>query len=195
MEPTPVLELDPGARRKLSEMREAGRFDGSALRVSVRERGASFRYSLEVVEAAARDAGDAAFDACGVAFYVDAASQPLLRGATLQYVEDLSGGGFKFENPNRPRLLDVPLAGAVQGVLDAEVNPGVAAHGGRVTLVDVLPGGRVVVEFGGGCQGCGQADLTLREGVTAALRAALPEITEVLDATDHAAGETPYYSR
>jgi len=195
MEPAPLLALDAGAERKLAEMREAGRFDASALRVSVRERGASFRYSLEVVEASARGDGDAAFDAAGIHFYVDAASQPLLRGATLQYVEDLSGGGFKFENPNRPRLLEVPLAGEVQRVLDEQVNPGVAAHGGRVTLVDVLEGGRVVVEFGGGCQGCGQADLTLREGVTATLRHALPEITEVLDATDHEAGETPYYAR
>src|SRR5215468_4453934 len=179
-----LLQLDPGALRKLSEMRDAGRFDGSALRVSVRERGASFRYALEVVEGAARGEDDAVFEAVGIPFYVDGASQSLQRGATLQYVEELSGGGFRFENPNRPRLLEVPLAGAVQRVLDEEVNPGVAADGGRV-----------VVEFGGGCQGCGMADLTLREGVTATLRRALPEITEVLDATDHAAGETPYYSR
>jgi Fe/S biogenesis protein NfuA len=190
----PLLRLDPGAERKLSEMRDAGRFDGSALRVSVRERGASFRYSLEVVEAAARTEDDAAFEAAGVRFHVDGASQPLLRGATLQYVEDLTGGGFRFENPNRPRLLDVPLAGQVQRLLDEEINPGVAAHGGRVTLVDVA-GGRVVVEFGGGCQGCGMANLTLREGVTATLRRALPEITEVVDATDHEAGETPYHPR
>ena len=194
MEPTPLLALDAGAERKLSEMREAGRFDASALRVSVRERGASFRYSLEVVDASARAEDDAAFEAVGVRFHVDGASQPLLRGATLQYVEDLTGGGFRFENPNRPRLLDVPLAGQVQRLLDEEINPGVAAHGGRVTLVDVA-GGRVVVEFGGGCQGCGMANLTLREGVTATLRRALPEISEVVDATDHEAGETPYHPR
>ena len=189
---TPLLQLDPGAERKLAEMRDAGRFDGSALRVCVHERGASFRYSLEVVEAGARAEEDAVFEAAGVRFHVDGASQPRLRGATLQYVEELTGGGFRFENPNRPRLLDVPLAGQVQRILDEEVNPGVAAHGGRVTLVDVA-GGRVVVEFGGGCQGCGMANLTLREGVTATLRRAIPEITEVVDATDHEAGATPYH--
>ena len=189
------LALDEAASRKLAEMRDAGRFDGSALRVSVREHGAAFRYALERVDAESREADDTIVEAAGILFYLDARSVPLLRGATLQYVEDLSGGGFKFENPNRPRLLEVPLAGEVQRVLDEQVNPGVAAHGGRVTLVDVLEGGRVVVEFGGGCQGCGQADLTLREGVTATLRHALPEITEVLDATDHEAGETPYYAR
>ena len=61
-------------------------------------------------------------------------------------------------------------------------------------LIDVQ-GGRVVVEFGGGCQGCGMADVTLREGVTATLRRAIPEITEVVDATDHEAGESPYHPR
>ena len=191
---TSLLALDEAAGRKLAEMRDAGRFDGSALRVSVREHGAAFRYALELVDAASRDAGDAVVEATGILFYLDARSVPLLRGATLQYVENLSGGGFRFENPNRPSMLDVPLAGAVQRLLDEQINPGIAAHGGRVTLMDVQ-GGRVVVEFGGGCQGCGMADLTLREGVTATLRQALPEITEVVDATDHEAGESPYHPR
>jgi Fe/S biogenesis protein NfuA len=189
-----VLTLDEAAGRKLAEMREAGRFDDSALRVTVREHGAAFRYSLELVEAASREGEDAVFEADGIVFYVDAVSVPLLRGATLQYAESLSGGGFRFENPNRPALLELPLAGAVQQLLDDQINPGIAAHGGRVTLMDVQ-GGRVVVEFGGGCQGCGMADVTLREGVTATLRQALPEITEVVDSTDHEAGESPYHPR
>ena len=191
---TPLLDLDEAAGHKLAEMRDAGRFDGSALRVSVREHGAAFRYALELVDAASRDGEDALVEAAGIRFYVDAQSVPLLRGATLQYVENLSGGGFRFENPNHPALLDVPLAGAVQRLLDEEINPGIAAHGGRVTLMDVQ-GGRVVVEFGGGCQGCGMADVTLREGVTATLRRAIPEISEVVDSTDHEAGESPYHPR
>ena len=190
----PLLTLDEAAGRKLAEMREAGRFDGSALRVSAREHGATFRYSLELVEAASREDEDAVIEADGILFYVDARSVPLLRGAKLQYVESLSGGGFRFENPNRPPLLELPLAGAVQRLLDDEINPGIAAHGGRVTLMDVQ-GGRVVVEFGGGCQGCGMADVTLREGVTATLQRALPEITEVVDSTDHEAGASPYHPR
>ena len=189
-----ILDLDDAAARKLAEMREAGRFEGSALRVSAREQGAAFRYALELVDAASQGAGDRVLELAGVRVYVDAASARLLRGATLQYVDGLSGGGFRFENPNRPRLLELPLAARVQQLLDEQVNPGIAAHGGRVTLVDVQ-GGRVVVEFGGGCQGCGMADVTLREGVTAALRAGIPEIAEVVDATDHDAGESPYHPR
>jgi Fe/S biogenesis protein NfuA len=191
---TPLLALDPAAGRKLAEMREAGRFDGSALRISVRERGAAFHYALERVDAGSRAEGDLVVDAAGIPFYVDAQSAPLLRGATLEYVESLSGGGFRFENPNRPRLLELPLAARVQRILDEEINPGIAAHGGRVTLLDVQ-GDRVVVEFGGGCQGCGMVDFTLREGVAATLRQALPEIAEVVDATDHEAGTTPYHPR
>jgi Fe/S biogenesis protein NfuA len=191
---TPLLELDPGARSRLAEMRDAGRFDGSALRVSVRERGAAFHYALERVDAGSRDAADLVVELDGIRVYVDAQSAPLLRGATLRYVDGLSGGGFRFENPNRPRLLELPLAGRVQRVLDEEINPGVAAHGGRVTLVDVQ-GDRVVIEFGGGCQGCGMAELTLREGVAATLRSAIPEIAEVVDATDHEAGKSPYLPR
>ncbi len=188
----PILSFDEGAGRKLAEMREAGRFTDSALRVSVQEEGAAFHYQIEVVEEDAREAGDAIVECEGIAVYVDPGSAPRLRGATLRYVDDLSGSGFKFDNPNRPRLLENPIAARVQQVLDEQINPGVASHGGRVSLVDVQES-RVWIRFGGGCQGCGQADVTLKEGVVGALRQAVPEIAEVLDATDHAAGEQPYF--
>jgi Fe/S biogenesis protein NfuA len=188
----PVLRFDAVASRKLAEMRDAGRFQGSALRVTVEEEGAAFLYQIQVVEEGSRGDADAAVDCDGVAFFVDPASAERLRGAELQYVDSLSGGGFRFENPNRPRLLADPLAARVQRVLDDEINPGVAGHGGRVSLVDVRDG-RVFIRFGGGCQGCGMVDTTLREGVVGTLQRAIPEIREVLDATDHAAGETPYY--
>jgi Fe/S biogenesis protein NfuA len=188
----PVLRFDAVASRKLAEMRDAGRFQGSALRVTVEEEGAAFLYQIQVVGEASRSGADEAVDCDGVAFFVDPASAQRLRGAELQYVDSLTGGGFRFENPNRPRLLENPLAARVQRVLDDEINPGVAGHGGRVSLVDVQDG-RVFIRFGGGCQGCGMVDTTLREGVVGTLQRALPEIREVLDTTDHAAGETPYY--
>jgi Fe/S biogenesis protein NfuA len=187
-----ILRFDEAAARKLGEMREAGRFDGSALRVTVEEVGAAFHYRIEVVEADTRAEDDDVLLCDGIPFYFDAGSSERLRGAELQYVDSLSGGGFRFENPNRPRLLENPLAARVQAVLDEQINPGVAAHGGRVSLVGV-EGDRVFVRFGGGCQGCGMADVTLKDGVVAALKREVPEVAEVLDATDHAAGENPYY--
>jgi Fe/S biogenesis protein NfuA len=188
----PVLSFDEAATAKLLEMRDAGRFQGSGLRVAVQEDGATFLYQIEVVDLDTRTEVDEAVECEGIGFFVDPASALLLRGAELQYVDELSGGGFKFENPNRPRLLDNPLAVRVQQVLDAEINPGVASHGGRVSLVKVEDD-RVYIRFGGGCQGCGMVDVTLRDGVIGTLQRSVPEISEVLDTTDHAAGDAPYY--
>jgi Fe/S biogenesis protein NfuA len=188
----PILSFDEGATRKLGEMRDADRFSGSALRVTVEEEGASFHYQVAVVKEDSRRDGDAVAHCEGIPFYVDPDSAPRLRGATLQYIDGLAGAGFKFENPNRPKLLENPFAARVQQVLEDEINPGVADHGGRVILVDVEDG-RVFIRFGGGCQGCGMADVTLKQGVVAALQRAIPEIAEVLDTTDHAAGADPYY--
>jgi Fe/S biogenesis protein NfuA len=81
----------------------------------------------------------------------------------------------------------------VQQVLDDQVNPGLASHGGAVSLVDIQET-RVVLSFGGGCQGCGMVDVTLKDGVAAQLQQQIPEITEVVDVTDHSAGENPYYA-
>jgi Fe/S biogenesis protein NfuA len=188
----PILNFDEGATHKLDEMRAEGRFDGSALRISVDEEGAAFHYQIEVVDLGTDTDGDQLLDCNGVGVLVDPVSVERLRGATLQYMDRLEGAGFRFENPNKPALLGNPLAAQVQEILDQEINPGVAAHGGRVSLVAVEDT-RVFVRFGGGCQGCGQADLTLKEGVVATIQRQIPEITEVLDATDHEAGDNPYY--
>ncbi len=188
----PILALDEAAAAKLKTMKDAGRFDGSALRVTVSRDGAAFHYQLEVVEEETASPEDAVIDAAGVRFYVDAESVPRLRGATLQYVDAMSDGGFRFENPNQPELLSNPIAARVQRLLDERINPGVADHGGHVSLVDVQEG-RVFLRFGGGCQGCGMVDVTLKEGIQAQLMAEIPEITQVLDETDHAAGTNPYY--
>ncbi len=80
----------------------------------------------------------------------------------------------------------------VQEIIDNEINPSVAGHGGYISLLDVQ-GTRVFLHMGGGCQGCGMAAQTLKHGVEVALRRQIPEISEVLDTTDHASGSNPYY--
>ena len=80
----------------------------------------------------------------------------------------------------------------VQEVLDTRINPSVAAHGGRVGLIGVQ-GNSIFIQLGGGCQGCGQADVTLKQGIEVEIRAAVPEVGDILDTTDHAAGRNPYY--
>jgi Fe-S cluster biogenesis protein NfuA len=81
----------------------------------------------------------------------------------------------------------------VQKLFDEEINPAVAMHGGNVELVDVKEN-IVYVRLGGGCQGCGMADVTLKQGIEHAVRKVVPEVGDVLDVTDHAGGRNPYYS-
>lgn len=90
---------------------------------------------------------------------------------------------------------DAALVERVQYVIDAEVNPQIASHGGRVSLVEISAEGEVVLQFGGGCHGCGMVDVTLKQGVEKTLRKRVPEVTAVRDATDHASGRNPYYTR
>jgi Fe/S biogenesis protein NfuA len=79
-------------------------------------------------------------------------------------------------------------------LLETEINPSLASHGGRVTLVEVTEKMEVVLQFGGGCQGCGMADVTLKQGIEQTLTRNIPEITAVLDSTDHQSGQNPYYA-
>ncbi len=88
--------------------------------------------------------------------------------------------------------LETPTGKAVREVLDSRINPAVAGHGGHISLIDVRPP-RVYLRLEGGCQGCGMADVTLKQGVEAEIMRAAPEINEILDVTEHAAGSNPYY--
>lgn len=81
----------------------------------------------------------------------------------------------------------------IQQLFDQEINPAVAQHGGHVELVDVK-GNKVFLQLGGGCQGCGMADVTLKQGIEKAIREVAPQVGEILDTTDHAGGRNPYYT-
>jgi Fe/S biogenesis protein NfuA len=81
----------------------------------------------------------------------------------------------------------------VQALLDNSINPAVAAHGGYIELIDVKDS-TVYIQMAGGCQGCGAADVTLKAGIERMIKEEIPEVTEILDVTDHAAGQNPYYS-
>ncbi len=131
---------------------------------------------------------------------VPKASAPDMIGAALDVPVNSANGGLVIRNPNQPNPLDgldIPadadLGTKAQAVLDGAINPSLAAHGGFASLVGV-DGTVVTVTMGGGCQGCAASAMTLRQGITKMLQDALPEISEVVDATDHTAGENPFYS-
>ncbi|MBX9766013.1 MAG: NifU family protein [Bdellovibrionales bacterium] len=98
------------------------------------------------------------------------------------------------ENPTPTPLgnLEGPVAKKINDLLEREINPAVASHGGRISLVD-LKDQTAYISMGGGCQGCGMADVTLKQGVEKSLLAGIPEIKFVVDVTDHKTGENPYY--
>ena len=148
-------------------------------------------YSLNLESEADRLADDTVLDFDGFQIFVDKLSAPRVEGLTMDFVQRGLESGFVFHNPN-PRWSD-PVAQAVQDVLDRDVNPAVASHGGVVQLLDVRDG-TAYIALGGGCQGCGMADVTLKQGVEVAIRQAVPEIVAVLDSTDHAAGTNPFFS-
>jgi Fe/S biogenesis protein NfuA len=188
-----TLTVTDAAAEKIRSAKTSEGRDDVALRVMAREDGAKFRYELKLVSTDSKEADDSVIHLDGIDLYLDRESAPRLDRATLDFVDDVSGSGLKFENPNQTTLARNPLAVRVQAVLDDRVNPGLAAHGGVVSLVEIQET-RVVLSFGGGCQGCGMADLTMKEGVSAQIKQQIPEISEVVDATDHAAGENPYYA-
>ena len=87
----------------------------------------------------------------------------------------------------------IDLTEPIQTLIDQEINPGIAMHGGYVMLLEVSDG-KVYVQLGGGCQGCGMVDVTLKQGIEVLIKERYPQITEVIDTTDHVSGGNPYYS-
>jgi Fe/S biogenesis protein NfuA len=125
-----------------------------------------------------------------------------VRGATIDWLDDPFGAhGLRVDNPNTPSpAIGAPPPADLSGdvpqrviqVLDQQVNPTIAAHGGRAELVAVEQG-TAYLRLGGGCQGCAMATVTLSQGIEAAIIQAVPEITSVVDVTDHQSGTNPYF--
>jgi Fe/S biogenesis protein NfuA len=151
---------------------------------------------LEFCESADLVGDEWALECSGFMLYVDAASVAYLDSAEIDYQSNATGGQLTVRAPKlkgNPPGDDASLADRVRYLLDSEINPQIASHGGRVSLEDVSGAGVVTLRFGGGCHGCGMVDVTLKQGIERTLRTRLPEITEVRDATDHTSGHNPYY--
>jgi Fe/S biogenesis protein NfuA len=128
--------------------------------------------------------------------YIDAFSEAFLDDAVVDYATDRMGGQLTIKAPNAkvPNVnADSPINERINYYLQTEINPGLASHGGQVSLIDVVDDGIAVLKFGGGCQGCGQADVTLREGIERTLLERIPELKGVRDVTDHTQKENAYY--
>ncbi|MDE0803264.1 MAG: NifU family protein [Acidimicrobiales bacterium] len=197
-----ILTVTEVAAAKVLELREAeDDASGLALRISVTGiAGPEYTYDLTFEPVAEAADTDIVYDQGDLPVMVPADSMDALQGATLDLPGVDGQGGLVLRNPNRPDPLagvDLDLEGTtaekVQQLLEQQINPGLAAHGGFAELKGVEDD-KVYVLMGGGCQGCAVSAMTLREGIAASITSAIPEITEVIDVTDHDAGENPYYS-
>jgi monothiol glutaredoxin len=179
------------------EVADAGGEKKFVIRVGAKRMGATkVEYELGVIAEDEVGENDIEMDVSGVTYFVEPFSVRNLQGATIDFLDGSEGGasGFKFENPKVDAGWADPTAGVFQKLLDDEINPSIAAHGGFVELLDIQ-GDTAFVLMGGGCQGCGMASVTLSQGIEQRVREVIPQIQHLVDTTDHASGQNPYYSK
>ena len=173
-----------------------------ALRIKVTGPKTAPNFDLTLVEISESAEDERSYNVDDIEVLIREKDLELLEGATVDYVERANQNGFEIrpleDRIPKPTLKRTEsgeptgeIADAVRVVLDNQVNPAIAAHGGMISLVDVEDTD-IYVEMSGGCQGCALSRMTLRQGVERMLRDAVPELTAVHDVTDHSSGENPY---
>ena len=140
--------------------------------------------------------GDQSVQFDGFTAWFEERSIPFLKDGVVDYAKDRMGGQLTIKAPNSrvPQISDdSPLADRINYLLFNEINPSLASHGGMVSLIEVVDDDIAVLQFGGGCQGCGMVDVTLKDGVEKALLEQLPQLKAVRDVTDHSVTENAFY--
>jgi len=197
-----VLTITDEALVQVREVRDAEEDSETiALRIEITgSQGVDYTYDLAFESLDEVAADDTVYTVTDVQVIIPANSVANLQGATLDLPSNPMQGGLVIRNPNRPNPLEgtnIELEGSVaerlQQLLDKQINPSLAGHGGWCQLVG-LEEPKAFVIMGGGCQGCAMSAATLREGITVMITEMIPEITEVVDTTDHDSGETPYFN-
>lgn len=194
------LNFSDKARDMVASFMDLEEDGPQALRIAVEGSPFAPNYELTLVDAASRAESDLEVDAGSFKVLVDGGSAERLNGATVDFVETIQESGFQI-TPD-PDAAKAALEGAgpageladrVTHVLDTEINPAIAAHGGVINLVDVR-GTEIFIEMAGGCQGCAMSRMTLRQGVERMVSQSVPEVTAIHDVTDHASGDNPYFT-
>lgn len=192
-----MLTITPGARDYFAQLL-SGQPEGTQIRLSTRAAGTpNADVALNFCPKGEQQDDDHSIDCGSFTMFVAAGSWESLDGAIIDFESHPTGGELNIRAPGlrgHEPPDDAPLRQRVEWVLESRINPMVAGHGGHVTLVEVTADRDVMLRFGGGCHGCGMADVTLKQGIETQLRELVPEIREVRDATDHASGSNPYFS-
>lgn len=191
---TPSISFTEDALQKLCEVIAAQPqpIAGLRLQITGRQRG-QFEHVLSIVEHGKETAGDVTVSPAGlpVPVFVEGRNVDYLDGVRIHYrYKGPDRSGLEFTNPNP--LWRGRAEQQIQEIIDMQLNPAIAAHGGYINLLAV-EGDTAYIEMGGGCVGCSMADVTLRQGVEASIIGVVPGIARIVDRTDHASGTNPYY--
>ena len=194
-----MITFTDRAREVVQTFLDQSNEENMALRIGTSGGTDSPNFDLALVAQSERTEGEEELDGGGFTILVTTSDREALEGATVDYVERVNESGFEVRpasasSPPKTTETGIPqgeIADRVRDVLNTQVNPAIAAHGGMISLVNVEETD-VYVEMSGGCQGCALSKATLRQGVERMLREAVPELTAIHDITDHAAGDNPY---
>jgi len=192
-----MIEISAAAQAYLRELLAKQEDENVGIRVFVAQPGTpNAETCIAYCRPGEEQEGDLPVAYDGFTAWFEERSKPYLEEAIVDFQEDKMGGQLTIKAPNArvPKVgEDASLEDRINYVLYNEINPGLAAHGGMVTLVEVVDDGVAVLQFGGGCQGCAAVDITLKNGVERTLLTQIPELTAIRDATDHTYTEHAYY--
>ena len=192
-----MVTITESAQEYLVQLLAKQDVEGIAVRVFILDAGTpKAETCISFCRPGEEKADDEVMQLKGFKAFVDLHSVPFLEEAVVDFAKDAMGGQLTIKAPNSrlPKLTeDSSLEDRVNYILYNEINPGLAAHGGMVTLEEIHDGDVAVLRFGGGCQGCGMVDVTLKHGVESALLEQIPQLKEVRDVTDHSNKENAYY--
>jgi Fe/S biogenesis protein NfuA len=194
-----MIQISESAQSHFRRLIEREALPGLGVRLSALHPGtprADVR--LEFAEPGDLQGDEWAVDCEGFTLWLDAGTAQYLDGAEIDYAQQATGGQLQIRAPKikgEAPADSASLVERVRWVVEHEVNPQLAQHKGHVSVQEVTADGIVILNFGGGCHGCGMADVTLKQGIEKTLLEKVPGVTAVRDATDHASGSAPYIAR
>ena len=191
-----MVEITPAAQEYLASLLSK-QDDANDIRIFISDPGTPMAETcIAYCKPGEQQATDEKVEYTGFGAWIDGRSKPFLADALVDYAKDKMGGQLTIKAPNAkvPKVSDdSPIEDRINYVLHSQVNPSLASHGGNVSLVEVVDMNIAILQFGGGCQGCGMVDMTLKDGVEKTLLELIPELTAVRDMTDHSVTENAYF--
>ncbi|MFO7909869.1 MAG: Fe-S biogenesis protein NfuA [Halomonas sp.] len=191
------IEITDSAQEYLAELLEKQNVDGIAVRIFITQPGTPYAETcLAYCRPGEEEPTDEMLELEKINVFLDKNSLAFLEEAVVDFNADRMGGQLTIKAPNAkmPKVnADSPMEDRINYTLYSEINPGLAAHGGEIKLIELTDDKVAVLAFGGGCQGCAAVDLTLKDGVEKTLMERIPELAGIRDVTDHTDTTNAYY--